>query len=94
MVVVCVFVDLVDDVAVFVFGGFFFFVLGEVAGGAWSGCGVASFFGDGGVDVCGVEVGFEFVGEGCEVGEDFVDGDHGLGSWSSLVALAVRMMEP
>jgi hypothetical protein len=44
--------------------------------------------------VCGVEVGFEFVGEGGEVGEDFVDGDHGLGSWSSLVALVVRMMEP
>lgn len=88
------FEDLVDDVAEFVFGGDFVFELGEVEGWAWSGCGVASFFGDGGVDVCGVEVGFEFVGEGCEVGEDFVDGDHGLGSWSSLVALVVRMMEP
>lgn len=88
------FEDLVDDVAEFVFGGDFVFELGEVEGWAWAWCGVASFFGDGGVDVCGVEVGFEFSGEGGEVGEDFVDCDHGFGSWSSLVALVVRMMEP
>ena len=47
---VCVFEDLVDDVAEFVFGGDFVVELGEVEGWAWSGCGVSSFFGDGGVD--------------------------------------------